>query len=130
MIGLTASVRAILVGSVLLTACSESLIPVPTQPPASPGALCLMARNSGRLVADARWGIALDDPAGFVREVIWPYGYAARRDARVVLLNAAGQIVADEGDQVAITGGEIGSNGPWLACGSPGSIEVIRRDSA
>lgn len=115
-------------GLLFLSACSGAMIPVPTQPRASLDALCLLARISGRLVADARWGIALDDPAGFVREVIWPYGYVARQDARVVLLNEAGQIVAGEGDQVAITGGETGSNGPWLACGSIGSIEVIRSD--
>jgi hypothetical protein len=115
---------AILTGSLLLTACSGSVIPVPTQGPAPSGSLCMLARGSGRLVADARWGIALDDPAGFVREVIWPYGYAARQDARVVLLNEAGEIVAGEGDQVAITGGETGSNGPWLACGSIGSIDI------
>lgn len=89
-----------------------------------------MARHSGPLVADARWGIALDDPAGFVREVPWPYGFvAARRNGRTVLLNGAGQIVAGEGDVVAMTGGEVGSNGPWLVCGTPGSIEVIGRAS-
>ena len=116
-------------GLLMLAACSGPLIPVPTQPPRS-GTLqeCMLARNGGRLVADARWGLALDDPAGFVREVIWPYGYVARQDQRLVLLNDTGQIVAGEGDEVAITGGEIGSDGPWLACGNPGSIEVIRND--
>lgn len=115
-------------GLLFVSACSGSVIPVPTQPPASPGAECLLARHSGRLVADARWGLALDDPAGFVREVIWPYGYVARQDARLVLLNEAGQIVAGEGDEVAITGGEIGSDGPWLACGIPGSLEVLSHE--
>lgn len=124
---LTARAGAILMALPFLAACSGSLIPVPTQPPpASMPQLCMLALVSGRLVADARWGLALDDPAGFVREVIWPHGYVARQDARVVLLDASGQIVAGEGDEVAIGGGEIGSNGPWLACGNIGSIEVIR----
>lgn len=124
---LIARTGGILTGLLLLAACSGSVIPVPTQAPAQPGTrpLCELALISGRLVADARWGIALDDPAGFVRVVIWPYGFAARRDARLVLLNAAGQIIAGEGDQVTIGGGEISSDGPWMACGS---FEVIASD--
>ena len=85
-----------------------------------------MARNEGRLVADPRWGIALDDPGGFVREVIWPYGYAARQDDRMGLVNELGQIVAREGDLVAMGGSEAGSNGPWRMC--PGSLEVLSND--
>lgn len=127
--GLTDRASPMLMGLLMLAACSGPLIPVPTQPPPlSTPQLCMLARSSGRLVADARWGLALDDPAGFVREVIWPYGYVARQDERLVLLNDAGQIIAGEGDEVAITGGETRSNGPWLACGNPGSIEVIRSD--
>ena len=126
---LAGGAETILIGLLLLTACSGPLIPVPTQPPpSSTPQYCEMALIGGRLIADSHWGIALDDPAGFVREVIWPYGYAARQDARRVLLNAAGQIVAGERDQVTIGGGEMGSNGPWRACGNPGSIEVIRND--
>lgn len=97
-----------------------SLIAVPTQEPRSaetpeecPGALI-----EGPLIADSRWGIALDDTAGFVRKVLWPYGYSARRDERVVLLDESGRVVAGEGDLVSIGGGEISGNGPWLACGA------------
>jgi hypothetical protein len=86
-----------------------------------------MARITGRLVADARWGIALQDATGFVHEVIWPYGYAARRDGgRLVLLDAAGRVVAGVGDTVTMGGGERGSNRAWLAC--PQGIQVVRPD--
>ena len=118
----------VLMALLMGTACSGSLIPVPTQAPAAPGAFCEQALAAGRLVADPRWGIALDDPAGFVRKVIWPYGYVARRDARLVLLDGASQVVAGEGDEVTIGGGESGSNGPWRMCSNPGSLEVLHRD--
>jgi hypothetical protein len=135
--GLNARSAAIALGWTLtLAACAGaditseaaySLISVPTQEPAPPGTppACPAALITGRLVADARWGIALDDPAGFVREVIWPHGYTARRDARLVVLNESGQIVAGEGDLLAIGGGEVNSDGAWLACGG---ISVIQDD--
>ena len=109
------------------TACT-TLISVPTQKPQPPGTpqACPAALITGTLVADVRWGIALDDPAGFVREVVWPSGYAARDDGRLLLLNEAGRVVAREGDQVTIGGGEIGSDGAWLACG--GLTVIVQGD--
>ena len=112
---------------VAITGCTP-LVPVPTQEPQPPGTpqACMAALIAGTLVADVRWGIALDDPAGFVREVVWPSGYAARDDGRLLLLNEAGRVVAREGDQVTIGGGEIGSDGAWLGCG--GLTVIVQGD--
>jgi hypothetical protein len=108
-----------------------SRIAVPTQsPPPSVGTpgTCMTALIDGDLVADATYGIALDDlHAGFVRKVIWPYGFVAARDGdRLALLDGAGQIVAHEGDRVQLGGGEISSDGPWLTCGG---ITVVHRSN-
>jgi hypothetical protein len=112
---------------------SASLIAVPTQsPPPSVGTPvpCMAALIDGDLVADATYGIALDDlhtHTRRVRKVIWPYGFVAARDGdRLALLDGAGQIVAHEGDRVQLGGGEISSDGPWLACGG---ITVVHRSN-
>ena len=73
---------------------------------------------TGTLVRDATSGVALRDPQGLVRQVVWPYGYAARDDGgRFVVLDASGAVVAHEGDRVSIGGGEIGTDGTWGGCG-------------
>jgi hypothetical protein len=115
-------------GSVSSSASPAVLVAVPTQsPPAASGtpAPCMAALAEGVLAADDRWGIALEDPAtGVIREVIWPFGFVARRDAAgLSLMDAAGAIVARVGDRVSIGGGEIDAAGTWLAC--PGDITVV-----
>ena len=98
-----------------------SLITVPTQPPEPAGTPrpCMASLTEGVLVADARWGFALTDPAGGrVREVIWPYGYAARNDGgRLTLIDTTGAVIAHAGDRLRIGGGETGPDHAWLACG-------------
>ena len=117
-----------------VAACSIGAVPtpdpaaiaVPTQAPQPSGspAACMASLLEGRLVADERWGLALIDADGTVRKVIWPYGYSARRDvAHTALLDPTGAVVAVTGQGLQIGGGEIGSDGAWLACGAI-SVEV------
>jgi hypothetical protein len=128
-----ASLGAVILATVI-AACAKapapaaSLIAVPTQPPpasvGTPGP-CMAALAEGILVSNASYGIALDDrQSGFIRKVIWPYGFVAAQDGdRLALLDGAGQIVAHEGDRVQLGGGEISSDGPWLVCSG---ITVVR----
>jgi hypothetical protein len=70
----------------------------------------------GVLVADARWGVAIRDRGGGLHMVRWPFGYSARSTATgVVLLDGGNSIVAREGEQIQIGGGEIANE--WVACG-------------
>lgn len=96
---------------------SAELLAVATQDGPLGGSECPQAAIEGTLATSARWllGVA-GGPAGSVRGVLWPPGFAARRDdGRLVLLDEAHQLVAREGDRVRV-GGEDGSDGVWLAC--------------
>lgn len=102
-----------------------SLIAVPTQDPEPAGTprACPAALIEGILVSDERWGLAIQDPEGLTREVLWPHGYAARREASgLALIDGDGSVVAHEGDRVQIGGGETSSDGAWLGCGG---IKVV-----
>jgi hypothetical protein len=78
---------------------------------------CPAAVIEGVLVADPGSGVALDDPAGFVRPVIWPHGYSGRPGTPIAVVDADGNLIAQVGDRVRIGGGEITGDGAWLACG-------------
>ena len=53
---------------------------------------------------------------GTMTPVVWPFGYTARNElGRLVLLDAAGNAVAREGDEVALGGGT--DEKFWYACG-------------
>jgi hypothetical protein len=76
----------------------------------------MTALLDGVLVADARWGVAIRDRGGGLHMVRWPFGYSARSTpAGAVLLDGGSSIVAREGAQIQIGGGEIGDE--WIACG-------------
>jgi hypothetical protein len=128
----------------LLTACAAvgegrtsdagtsgtSLIPVPAhapQPTEGTGEPCPAALIDGELVADDEWGIALKERlTGQILKVIWPFGFAAQQAGdQLALLNTAGEIVAHEGDQVRIGGGQVGGEDThtWWNC--DGSITVV-----
>ena len=95
------------------------LFRVPTQEPPPPGgAVCMDALNSGTLVADARWGIALGEEGAPTMQVMWPAGFVGRQTADAVeLLDANGVVVGRVGDKVTIGGGHTGN--AWWACGAP-----------
>ena len=81
------------------------------------------ALTSGRLVADARTGLALSDATGKVTPVLWPFGFSARSGlSGLELVDERGKVVAREGDFVEITGG-FGADETWRAC--PGSVTVV-----
>lgn len=87
-------------------------------PPAGTPEACMAALIEGTLARQAQSGVGLRDPRGFLIQVIWPNGYAARDDAgRLVVLDASGSVVAREGDRVSIGGGYVESEATWLACG-------------
>ena len=86
-------------------------------PPGCPAALI-----EGVLVADDATGVALDDPAGFVRPIIWPHGYSGRPGTPIVVVDESGKVIARVGDTVRIGGGEITGEGAWMACGG---VEVV-----
>lgn len=101
-----------------LAACSAQLRTAP-----APVEACEDALISGRLVADARTGLAISDSTGKVTPVLWPFGYSARSGlSGLELVDDRGAIVAREGDFVEMGGG-LGANETWGAC--PGSVTVI-----
>ncbi len=85
---------------------------------------CDDALASGRLVMSAASGLALADTTGAVIEVLWPYGYSAKRQIAggVALLDETGKVLAHEGDSISMGGG-LGSNNLWGACA--GSVTVV-----
>ena len=87
----------------------------------------MSALLTGVLVADERWGIAVNVGGGQVVKVIWPLGYAARQDgARLVLIDTehGDAVIAHEGDRVGVGGGFAGAEEDgWLAC--PTDIRIV-----
>jgi hypothetical protein len=101
------------------------LVQVPTQRPEPSGepALCMQALIQGTLARHAEYGLAIAN-GDTTTPVMWPHGYVAREGAAgLELLDAAGAVVAREGDVVQLGGGEGG--GMWIACPAP---EVIPRE--
>ncbi len=85
--------------------------------------VCDDALVSGRLVTSAQSGLALVDSTGHVTEVLWPFGYAARRGVSgVELVDDEGGVIAREGDFVEMGGG-LGANDVWGAC--RGTVTVV-----
>ncbi len=86
-------------------------------PPGCPAALI-----EGELVADPTTGVAIHDPAGLIRAVIWPHGYSGRPGTPIAVVDEDGNVIARVGDTVRIGGGEITGDGAWMACGG---VEVL-----
>ena len=104
--------------ALLVSACAVQLRTAP-----APIDACDLALTSGRIVTSAQSGLALVDPTGHTTEVLWPFGYSARRGVSgIELVDDQGAVVAREGDFVEI-GGSLGANDFWTAC--PGSVTVV-----
>jgi hypothetical protein len=85
--------------------------------------VCDDAIGSGRLVANAQTGLALSDATGTTIQILWPFGYSARREGTgVALLDETGKVVAHEGDFVQ-AGGGTGNEGLFAVCA--GSVKVV-----
>jgi hypothetical protein len=95
-----------------------------TQPPPGPNELCPAARIGGVLAPDPAYGLGVLSHDGAVHGVVWPNGYAARRDAGgIVLLDRSSQVVAHEGDEVVMSG-VIHDDGVNYPCDNP-DIQVV-----
>lgn len=99
-----------LLAAALLGGCGATepdvvIVPVPTNEPTS---ICMDALIRGRLVADDRWGIALESGRGRSK-VIWPHGYHGVRDGDILaLVDGRGQLVGRVGDVIESGGGNVG----------------------
>lgn len=108
---------------------THELVPIPTSEPlVEPGGTpppCPASLLVGTLVAHDTWGIAVEtDTDSEVQMAWWPHGWSARRDGDgLELLDEDGQVVAREGDQVEIGGGER-PDGSWWACGGDVTVRV------
>ena len=104
----------------LLAGCALFDGPVAIQTRPRPDDMCLQARLGGTLVADATYGLALENP-GYRMGVVWPFGFTARRESGViVLLGPSGNVIAREGDRIQAGGGSAGDD----AVGVCGTIQV------
>ena len=82
-----------------------------------PAQACEDALLTGQLVPDTDTGLAVRAPNGEITKVEWPFGYSARyADDRIELLDADGNVVGAEGDNVQMGGGF--GNRFWHACGA------------
>ena len=95
-----------------------------TQPPRAPESACFLTEIRGELKADVVWGLGLLNRGSFTG-VVWPHGYAAKRDGAgvVVLLDRDGQILAREGETVVLAGVH-GDDGVTYPCDPP-DLRVI-----
>ena len=77
-----------------------------TEPaPGGPNSICEAAFIGGVLAADPADGLGLRGETHGVASVVWPFGYSARRESSgIALLDRSGQVVAREGDTVAMVG--------------------------
>ena len=116
------SVSGVLLAAGLLAGCSVQL-----RTASAPVNACDEALLTGRLVPSAASGLAVADPDGKVTEMLWPFGYSARRDVSgISMVDDKGRLVAREGEMVHLTGG-LGANDVWGACpGSVSRLEAIR----
>jgi len=115
------SVAAIALLALVVAGCTVQL-----RTDSRPRDACDDALASGRLVTDARSGLALATNGGDVTPILWPFGWSARREmSSVVLLDGTGKVVAREGDLVQVGGG-LGSDGFFAVC--PVGLTVTHPD--
>ena len=116
------STLGVLLAAVILAGCSVQL-----RTASGPANGCDEALLTGRLITSAASGLAVADPGGKVTEMLWPFGYSARRDVSgVALVDDKGRLVAREGEMIHMSGG-LGANDVWGACaGSVVRLEAIR----
>jgi hypothetical protein len=109
----------------VLASCADApppadLIAVPTSPPTGfqiGPQVCNAALLEGELVADDEFGFAVTDVERFTTAVTWPNGYVARDAERRELLDGSGEVIAREGDHVALGGGQSAVGPGFVVCG-------------
>ena len=104
--------------ALILAGCSVGLRTAPAAMDA-----CEDALGSGQLLATAQSGLGLRDGAGGIVEVLWPFGYTARRGTSgIELIGHKGEVLAREGDFVQ-AGGGTGNDGVFAVC--DGTVRVV-----
>ena len=77
---------------------------------------CMQALGFGTVAINERTGLGWVDGSSGSSDVIWPAGFSARyEDGLAVLVDAAGRIVAREGDPIRMGGGQVDARG-WVGC--------------
>lgn len=107
--------------ALLLAGCAVALRTAPAAADA-----CDDALGSGQLVASAQSGLGLRFAGGEIpdAEVLWPFGYSARRGiAGIELIGHKGEVLAHEGDFIQ-AGGGTGNDGVFVVC--DGSVQVLQ----
>jgi len=106
------------VAAVTVAGCTASLR---TAPPAADG--CDQALIRGQLLPSAQSGLALRAGDGGVVEVLWPFGYTARRGVSgIELVGRKGEALAREGHVIEAAGGT-GNDGVFVVC--EGTVQVV-----
>jgi hypothetical protein len=100
--------------SIVLAGCAGPLRTGPNAPQAA----CDAALLTGILARSGATGLGLQDPAGVVQPVVWPFGFRLGQDlTSAILLDATGREVAREGDYLE-AGGSAGADGTFVICQS------------
>jgi hypothetical protein len=108
--------------ALLLAGCSVTLRTAPVAVDA-----CDEALIGGQLVATAQSGLGIRGGETGVVEVLWPFGYTARRAVSGnELLGHKGELLAREGDFVQ-AGGGAGADGIFAVC--DGTVQVVQPPS-
>ncbi len=78
---------------------------------------CDAALLEGELLADDQDAFIVQHEEGFVTAVIWPEGYVVRDGETRELVDPSGDVVAREGDLVALGGGMNLDDTAFVVCG-------------
>jgi hypothetical protein len=121
-LGLVRSKRrlAVLVGLALLLVAALLVMRVPGAPVAiRTGAVgCYLSNIEGELVTDPVAGVAIIEPGGRRRPVIWSRRWTARQSgSEVEVLNSRGNVEYRTGSYVHLPGAPDPDSDGWLACG-------------
>jgi hypothetical protein len=120
-LGLVRSKRrlAVLVGIALLLVAALLAMRVPGGPVAiRTGPVgCYASSIEGELVTDPVDGVALIEPGGHRRSVIWSSSWTGRQSgAEVEILNSRGKVEFRTGSYVHIAGARDPDSDGWMAC--------------
>jgi len=109
------STRQLVAAAVLATVLAACGTPASLRTAPAAVDACDQALLAGQLVASNLSGLAVRN-GDQTTEVLWPFGYAATREAAgLALHDGSGKVVAHEGQRVEMSGG-LGANNTWTAC--------------
>ena len=105
--------------ALLLLVLTSAACAVPTlaPTPVDSAEACPAALLEGELLADDQDAFLVRHEEGFVIAVIWPDGYTVRDGDTRELVDPSGEVVAREGDLVALGGGMNLDESAFVVCG-------------